>query len=212
MEQFVVVVTLPGTNEHFTRDCSGIVTIGRSDENAICLSHPLVSRHHAEVAFNTPEGFVVRDLASRNGTVANGARLQDEAAVFPGEVTVQAGPYILSFSRSREDSDATVVAVVDHLRTSRLGLDRGKHALIVDGTVAVEKLSRLEWKLVEELTKRAPDLMPNSALGDAIWGKDLWDSYMLHNLVRRVRRKLEDRGLDADALVVSVPGVGYRVG
>jgi hypothetical protein len=34
---------------------------------------------------------------------------------------------------------------------------------------------------------------------------------MLHNLVRRVRRKLEQRGLPADDLIVSVPGSGYRV-
>jgi DNA-binding response OmpR family regulator len=35
---------------------------------------------------------------------------------------------------------------------------------------------------------------------------------MLHNLVRRVRRKLEVQGLPAEELIVSVPGSGYRVG
>jgi DNA-binding response OmpR family regulator len=52
--------------------------------------------------------------------------------------------------------------------------------------------------------------VPNQTISDAVWARPL-DTYMLHNLVRRVRRKLEAKNLPADELIVSVPGGGYRV-
>jgi DNA-binding response OmpR family regulator len=56
-----------------------------------------------------------------------------------------------------------------------------------------------------------PNLVTNTALGDRLWGKGQWDTYMLHNLVRRVRRKLEEANLNGDELILTVPGVGYRL-
>ena len=82
--------------------------------------------------------------------------------------------------------------------------------LQVDGKPVIEGLTGLEYKLVDVLTAADRRLVPNQQLGDALWGAGLWDAYMLHNLVRRVRRKLEDKGLPADELILSVPGGGYR--
>ena len=93
----------------------------------------------------------------------------------------------------------------------RVHLDSGLRVLLVDGQPVVEGLTGLEYRLMEALTAAQPRLVPNQALGDAVWGNGLWDTYMLHNLVRRVRRKLEARELAADELIVSVPGGGYRV-
>ena len=48
-------------------------------------------------------------------------------------------------------------------------------------------------------------------MGDSVWGDGQWDTYMLHSLVRRVRRKLEQQGAPAEDLVVTVRGAGYRL-
>jgi DNA-binding response OmpR family regulator len=93
----------------------------------------------------------------------------------------------------------------------RVSLDRAQHQLMVDGEIAIERLTGLEFRLVEVLSDANRRLVENQALGDAVWGAGLWDTYMLHNLVRRVRRKLEERGLDADQLIVGVPRAGYRL-
>jgi len=208
--EYVVIVTLPGTTERFTRSCSGVVTVGRSEDCAIRLPHPLVSRRHAEVARDEDGRFLIRDLGSRNGTVVNGQTLRDTCVLIEGDVSVQVGPYVLLLTPPATSDSETVLADSGQIRT-RLTLDRGVRALLLDGEVVIEKLSVLEYRLLDALAAASPKLVENKALGNAIWGADQWDVYMLHNLIRRVRRKLEDIGAPADELIVTVPGVGYHL-
>jgi predicted component of type VI protein secretion system len=51
------------------------VRIGRGPENEIRLPDPSVSRHHALIE-RSPQGWVIRDLGSTNGTRQNGTRVQ----------------------------------------------------------------------------------------------------------------------------------------
>src|SRR5690349_12415287 len=44
-----------------------VIRIGAQDGNHLILTDPTVSRRHAEIT-RTPEGIVLRDLGSRNGT------------------------------------------------------------------------------------------------------------------------------------------------
>jgi putative nucleotidyltransferase with HDIG domain len=48
--------------------------VGRMESMEILLSDPSVSRRHAEI-FVTPEGWVIQDLGSKNGTFINGVRV-----------------------------------------------------------------------------------------------------------------------------------------
>lgn len=59
-------------------------TIGRTPDNDIALDFPEVSRHHAKIVA-TPEGFMVSDLKSGNGTYVNDQRL-DEGPLNDGDV------------------------------------------------------------------------------------------------------------------------------
>lgn len=211
MDQFTIAVTLPGTAEHFVRNCEGTAIIGRSDDCTVQLAHPLVSRHHMEVAPSADDGgFVVRDLGSRNGTIVNGQTLRDAGSVVRGEATIQVGPYMLMLTPPAAADAETVLFDMRHT-TTRVTLDRGVHAVLIDGAVAIERLSALEYRLMDALASASPNLVENKALGDAVWEAGQWDSYMLHNLIRRVRRKLEERTPDADELISTVPGVGYRL-
>jgi hypothetical protein len=49
--------------------------IGRSEENDLVLADPRASRFHAEID-RTPEGYIIRDLGSTNGTRVRGRRVQ----------------------------------------------------------------------------------------------------------------------------------------
>jgi len=51
------------------------VTVGRAEDQAICIPHKSLSRSHARIE---PDGgrFVVVDLGSKNGTLVNGVRVQ----------------------------------------------------------------------------------------------------------------------------------------
>lgn len=214
--EFVLVVTLPGTAERFTRTCSGRVTIGRSESADVRLSHPLVSREHASIEATDDGSIVIRDLASRNGTVVDGQPLHDQETHVTGETTFQIGPYVIAASSALTAGDETMQAD-NRISARRTSLDRMTRVLLADGRTAIEAVKGKEYELLDALDRAAPALVQNTPLGNAIWGPPIgglaeqWDSSMLHNLVRRVRRKLEDHGLPADELVVSVPGVGYRL-
>jgi pSer/pThr/pTyr-binding forkhead associated (FHA) protein len=52
------------------------LTIGRKDDNDICIDHMAVSGHHARIDKDTTEGsYTVTDLNSTNGTFVNGKKM-----------------------------------------------------------------------------------------------------------------------------------------
>jgi pSer/pThr/pTyr-binding forkhead associated (FHA) protein len=66
------------------------VIIGRDATCQIRVESEEVSRHHCSLR-NAPEGLVVRDLGSRNGTFLNDFRIEAEAVLKPGD-TLRVGP------------------------------------------------------------------------------------------------------------------------
>jgi pSer/pThr/pTyr-binding forkhead associated (FHA) protein len=62
----------------------GVTTVGRASACDLVISHPTVSRRHAEFDYNG-EHCVVTDLGSRSGTLLNGS-LVKEADVVAGDV------------------------------------------------------------------------------------------------------------------------------
>jgi pSer/pThr/pTyr-binding forkhead associated (FHA) protein len=211
MTPFMVSVTLPGTQEHFTKDCGGTVVIGRNSECDIPLNNPLVSRRHVEILPQDDGRFSIRDLGSLNGTRVDDQTIRNEAIVIEGTAQIQIGPYIVVISRAL-GSDSDTVMVPTHQRPARVTLDRGKHAALVDGRVVIESLAPLEYKVLDVLSSAAPDLVESKKLGDVVWEPGQWDAYMMHNLIRRLRRKLEVGVEDASELIVTVQGAGYRLG
>ena len=61
-------------------------TVGRADDNVLVVRHPSVSAKHCEILVNGEE-VIVRDLDSRNGTLADGRKLKNQqTAVKSGNV------------------------------------------------------------------------------------------------------------------------------
>ena len=74
------------------------VTIGRDPQAQITLDAPVISRHHARIQ-QTPQGRVITDLNSTNGTFVNGSRLTGSHQLREGDV-VQIGPFKLVYEAS----------------------------------------------------------------------------------------------------------------
>jgi ABC-type multidrug transport system ATPase subunit len=66
------------------------VTVGRAEDNTICIASDRVSRHHASFE-PTAEGYSVTDLGTRNGTYLNGERLRGERRLLTSGDTVTIG-------------------------------------------------------------------------------------------------------------------------
>lgn len=71
-------------------------TVGREPTNTIVLPHGSVSSRHARI-FRTPEGFVLEDLQSRNGTFVNGERVTEPRLLVKDDL-VRFGKVVLTFS------------------------------------------------------------------------------------------------------------------
>jgi len=68
-------VGLDGTERSYRLQTHRPFTVGRDPGNDIILRDPKVSRHHAEIVFERGF-FVLRDLASANGTYVNAKRVR----------------------------------------------------------------------------------------------------------------------------------------
>jgi pSer/pThr/pTyr-binding forkhead associated (FHA) protein len=82
--------------EVFTLSRGGVYVIGR-DGADIVIPDEKVSRKHAEIGLYGPGAFVLRDLASTNGTLLNGRRVQEKAKLSNWD-TIRVGDTVLRFN------------------------------------------------------------------------------------------------------------------
>ena len=80
-------------------------TLGRASANTIAIADGSVSSHHARIV-RTPEGFVLEDLQSRNGTYVNGEQVTDKRLLADGDL-IRLGKIIMTFNVAREGKAGT---------------------------------------------------------------------------------------------------------
>lgn len=75
--------------------------IGRAAGNGIAIQDGSVSSQHAKLT-RTPEGFVIEDLKSRNGTFVNGEKVEQPRLLANGDV-VRIGKILMTFNVAQEE-------------------------------------------------------------------------------------------------------------
>lgn len=90
-----------------TRDLKGRLSLGTQDDNSLVLTGDGISRNHTEIVVKDGK-WVVRDLASRNGTYVNGKKV-DEHVLADGD-SIQIGSVGLTFASSASSPAAAAVA------------------------------------------------------------------------------------------------------
>lgn len=73
-------------------------TVGRGDDNTLCLSESMVSRYHAEI-IRIGDDFLLRDHGSTNGTYVNGERVSEQILTRGDVVRFGKGGPELEFER-----------------------------------------------------------------------------------------------------------------
>ncbi len=76
--------------------------VGALPSNDLRLEDPAISGHHFEISLE-PEGFRIRDLGSRNGTLVGDVRVRD--AILPAKATIQVGGTKLEFRATSNTRD-----------------------------------------------------------------------------------------------------------
>lgn len=107
------------------------VTIGRAADNAVVLDDRTVSRHHAVLEL-VPDGVVVSDLDSQNGTYLNGVAVRSDL-VRPGD-RLRIGKTV--FALDRAGGPLSAARPVPALEAHGLGL-RGRNDVVLLRDVSV---------------------------------------------------------------------------
>ena len=81
---FLCIEQGEGSGRLFNLCDGGVHLIGREGAD-IALGDPKVSRRHAEIGLYGPGAFVLRDLASTNGTRVNGRRIREKTRLGNGD-------------------------------------------------------------------------------------------------------------------------------
>jgi pSer/pThr/pTyr-binding forkhead associated (FHA) protein len=85
-----------GEGQVFDLSTGGVYLIGRAGAD-VAIEDSKVSRKHAEVGLYGPDAYILRDLASTNGTLLNGKRVTDRVKLKHGDM-IQVGETIISFT------------------------------------------------------------------------------------------------------------------
>jgi pSer/pThr/pTyr-binding forkhead associated (FHA) protein len=93
---FIRVEEGAGAGRVYTLSAGGVHLIGR-DGADVALDDPKVSRKHAELGLYGPGAYVLRDLASSNGTWVNGRRIGEKVKLAHWDL-IRVGDTMLRFA------------------------------------------------------------------------------------------------------------------
>lgn len=204
--------------------------VGRTPESDLTLLHASVSTHHARLE-RQGDGWQVSDRGSRNGTTVDGqkvetAPLRDGARVRFGDVELFFVDRELPRARpptgpgrttpSRRDRIAFVAQFESQSGETIQMSQRVEGGMVKQGERQAD-LARLEFALLRILAlssreAETPDMsyLPWPVVAEKLeFRSHEADSENVRELVRRVRRKLQQAGLPD--LIESRHGLGYRL-
>jgi serine phosphatase RsbU (regulator of sigma subunit) len=151
----ITIQSADGGNHRFPLN-KDRVTIGRSRENDIFLPDQWLSRHHAEIR-KDGDGFALKDLGSKNGTLLNGTRIGGEQRLRPGDV-ITLGEHALTFHAEKDEAEQEMEPVGTRIFSAREISDIKTKPVVDPGELLRQN------KLLQTLTQAAEDLFEHRPL------------------------------------------------
>jgi len=183
--------------------------IGRGAECDIAIPDRQISRHHVRL-LRTPEGIVVEDLGSKNGTHVNGARISEPTLLQDGDIIQVAFSLELMFVAY----DATLpLEGTGFGRQVRLRMDARSHQVWVRGEELAPPLSAPQYRLLEALYRQPSRVVPREEVVAQVW-PDVAGDGVSEQAVDALVRRLRDRLAEVDPAhqyVLTVRGHGFRL-
>jgi hypothetical protein len=183
--------------------------IGRGEECDIVVPDRQISRQHARLS-RTPQGVLVEDLGSKNGTYVNGVRAEGPTALQDGDVVQVAFTLELVFVAH----DATLPLQGPGFgRVGRLRMDARSHQVWLAGREVSPPLSAPQYRLLEVLYRQPSRVVPREEVIGHVW-PDAAGAGVSEQAVDALVRRLRDRLAELDAgqmYVVTVRGHGFRL-
>lgn len=185
------------------------LTLGRDSDCDIIIPLRQVSRRHSRI-IPGPEGAIVEDLGSKNGTYVNSQMVQNRVTLQDGdELQISLAQHFIYLS-----SDATMPleGLPLEMQRRRLRVDIGARRVWVTGEELEPPLSAAQFNLLQVLYDQTGEVVSRPAIIEAVWGKaaEGVTEQALDALVRRLRDRLAEVDPHHD-YIVTVRGHGLRL-
>ncbi|MGB8215383.1 MAG: FHA domain-containing protein [Anaerolineales bacterium] len=182
--------------------------VGREMTCEIVVPDRMVSRFHARIS-PTPEGMLLEDLESKNGTHCNGNPVVGQVILQDGD-TVQIA---LAQQFLYLTSDATVPLTEGDAHPGRLRLDMRSRQVWVDDRLIDPPLSALQFHVLSVLYEKQGQVLERQQLVTDAWGEEQAvgvSDQALDALLRRLRDRIAT--IDpAHLYIVTVRGHGVKL-
>ena len=185
--------------------------LGKSAAADIVVDNPYVSRQHAEIR-RERGGYLIRDLASKNGTFVNGARLgadghwlrtSDRIELAPGQVVL----------RFQDWNTTTTLPAFGVPRPGDLVVDARSREVLTQGVKIDPPLSRKEFDILNLLYERREEACSKDEIAARGWPEreagDVGDQE-IEQCVRRLRLRIE-ADPSRPRYILTVRGYGYKL-
>jgi DNA-binding winged helix-turn-helix (wHTH) protein len=184
------------------------LVVGREPSCDVVIPDRQVSRFHARLT-PTPEGVMLEDLGSKNGTHHNGVELTAPVMLQDGDLLGIALAQQFLFLTS----DATMPLVEGTGRPRRLMMDQKSRRVWINQQQLVPPLSAQQFRLLWLLYESQGQVIGRADLVTAVWGEDQAagvSEQALDALIRRLRDRLAE--LDpTHRYIETVRGHGVRL-
>ncbi len=186
---------------------SATTVLGRAATCQVVIEDDFASRRHAQISLRD-DGYWLRDLDSKNGTLLDGQPVAGEVLLEDGAV-IQIGDARLRF----HDPAATLTHPAVKAAESPLTVDEATRDVWVRGRPLSPPLSSKQFDLLFYLWQRAGQAVSKDELGAAIWPEAsgaIYD-YQVDKMISRLRERLRTEGGEAEELIETIWGYGYRL-
>lgn len=187
-EEYPILVAQDGPLKGQRWALSHTLMLGRDPTCEVIIQDRQVSRFHARVT-PTPEGVLVEDLGSKNGTNHNGTEVA-------GPVMLQDGD-LLGIALAQQflflTSDATMPLAEGITRNGRLMMDQKSRRVWVNQQQVNPPLSAQQFKLLWKLYENNGQVISRAELVTIVWGEEQMagvSDQALDALIRRLRDRL----------------------
>ena len=187
-EEFPLLIAQEGPLKGQRWQLSQTIMLGREATCDVTVADRQISRFHARIT-PTPEGVILEDLGSKNGTHLNGVLITAPIVLQDGDVLSVAMAQQFMFIIS----DATTPLIDGPSQHGRLMMDLKSRRVWVNQQQLVPPLSAQQFKLLWLLYERDGQVVTRPDLVAVVWGDEQMQGVSdqaLDALIRRLRERI----------------------
>lgn len=208
-QEYPLLIAQAGPLEGQRWKIKSTMILGRDSDCDIIIPMRQVSRHHTRL-YPGPDGAIIEDLDSKNGTYVNGSLVQEPVTLKDGdELQISLAQHFIYLS-----SDATMPleGLPLEIQKRRLRVDVAARRVWVMDEEIEPPLSASQFNLLQVLYQQTGEVVSRPDVVEAVWGRAASGvtEQALDALVRRLRDRLAEIDPTWD-YIVTVRGHGLRL-